>query len=105
MPPLFGEYRKQGFYCKHPGSVSIYENLGIAKKNCAVTVDSVFEIIKQEMDRGHDIMISGFGKWSIKSKRARRGRNPQTGESIMIKARKVLTFKPSQILRKTVNGK
>jgi integration host factor subunit alpha len=48
-------------------------------------------------------MISGFGKWTVKAKKKRKGRNPQTGESLMIDARKVVTFKPSQVLRGSVN--
>jgi integration host factor subunit alpha len=48
-------------------------------------------------------MVSGFGKWTVKAKRERKGRNPKTGESIAIKARKVVTFKPSAVLRDAVN--
>ena len=83
---------------------SIYEKLGIPKKECVSIVESIFEIIKEDLDQGNDVMISGFGKWSVKVKKTRKGRNPQTGESLMIGARKVVTFKPSQVLRTAVNN-
>jgi integration host factor subunit alpha len=82
---------------------SIYEKLGIPKKECARIVESIFAIIKDDLDRGNDVMVSGFGKWTVKAKKKRKGRNPQTGESLMIDARKVVTFKPSQVLRGVVN--
>jgi integration host factor subunit alpha len=82
---------------------SIYEKLGIPKKECVSIVESIFEIIKEDLDQGNDVMISGFGKWTVKVKKKRKGRNPQTGESLMIDARKVVTFKPSQVLRGAVN--
>ncbi len=82
---------------------SIYEKLGIPKKECVRIVESVFAIIKDDLYRGNDVMISGFGKWTVKAKKKRKGRNPQTGASLMIDARKVVTFKPSQVLRGTVN--
>ena len=82
---------------------SIYEKLGIPKKESVSIVESIFEIIKEDLDQGNDVMISGFGKWTVKVKKKRKGRNPQTGESLMIDARKVVTFKPSQVLRGAVN--
>jgi len=82
---------------------SIYEKLGIPKKECIHIVESVFEIIKDDLDKGNDVMISGFGKWTVKAKKKRKGRNPQTGKELMIHARKVVTFRPSQVLKGTVN--
>lgn len=82
---------------------SIYEKLGIPKKDCVRIVESVFEIIKDDLDKGNDVMISGFGKWTVKAKKKRKGRNPQTGEELMIAARKVVTFRPSHVLKGTVN--
>jgi integration host factor subunit alpha len=82
---------------------SIYEKLGIPKKECIHIVESVFEIIKDDLDKGNDVMISGFGKWTVKAKKKRKGRNPQTGEELMIAARKVVTFRPSHVLKGTVN--
>jgi len=77
----------------------IYDKMGTSKNECYKLVDSFFDIIKDELIRGNDVMISGFGKWSVKKKRARDGRNPQTGEAMTIGARKVITFKGSKKLR------
>jgi integration host factor subunit alpha len=82
---------------------SIYDEIGIPKKDCVSIVESVFDIIKEELNNGNDVMISGFGKWTVKSKRKRKGRNPKTGEALMIEARRVVTFKPSSVLRGTVS--
>ena len=83
---------------------SIYEKLGMPKKDCVRIIESVFDIIKSEFAKGDHINISGFGKWTVKEKKKRRSRNPQTGESLMIEARRVVTFKPSYVLRNKVNG-
>ena len=82
---------------------SVYEHLGIPKKDCARIVDSIFEIIKDDLNKGNAVKISGFGKWAVRAKRKRKGRNPQTGEPLTIDARKVVTFKPSTVLRDVVN--
>jgi integration host factor subunit alpha len=81
---------------------SIYEKLGIPKKDCPRLVESLFDIIKSEFEKGNHVNISGFGKWSIKAKKRRRGRNPQTGEAMMVAARRVVTFKPSTVLRRII---
>jgi integration host factor subunit alpha len=83
----------------------VYEKLGFSKKDAAKIVESVFEIMKDCLARGEKIKISGFGNFSVKDKNSRRGRNPQTGSEIEISARKVLTFKSSQVLRKALNSK
>ena len=75
------------------------EHIGIPKVECVRIVESFFDIIKSELENGNPVMISGFGKWTVKAKRERRGRNPQTGQTMPIKARKVVTFKPSAVLR------
>ena len=82
---------------------AIYEKIGIPKKDCIRIVESIFEIIKDDLEKGNDVMISGFGKWTVKAKKKRKGRNPQTGRELMIDARKVVTFKPSHVLKGTVN--
>ena len=82
----------------------VYSELGISKIESTALIESFFEIIKDELAKGNDIMVSGFGKWTVKSKRERKGRNPQTGEDITIAARKVVTFKPSVVLRNNVNS-
>lgn len=83
---------------------SVYEHLGLPKKDCARIVDSVFDIIKDDLNKGNAVKISGFGKWTVRAKKKRKGRNPQTGEPLTIDARRVVTFKPSGVLRDAVNS-
>jgi len=82
----------------------IYEKVGFSKKEATDVVEATFEIIKGCLEKGEKVKISGFGNFVVNSKRARRGRNPQTGEEITIVGRKVLTFKPSQIMKKNLNS-
>ncbi len=84
---------------------SVYEKVGFSKKEAADLVELVFESIKEDLCKGESIKISGFGKFRVRAKKARMGRNPQTGQSMEISARKVLTFTPSRILRDGINGK
>ena len=81
----------------------IYEQVGFSKQESVQMVENLFEIMKECLERSEKIKISGFGNFVIRSKRERVGRNPHTGQEIKISARKVLTFKPSQILKKAVN--
>ncbi len=81
----------------------IYERVGFSKQESVQMVESMFEIIKDCLEHGEKIKISGFGNFVVRSKRERVGRNPHTGDAIKITARKVLTFKPSQILKKAVD--
>jgi integration host factor subunit alpha len=83
---------------------SVYEHLDIPKKDCSRIVESLFDIIKGDLEKGNDVMISGFGKWAVKDKKKRRGRNPQTGEDMPIDARRIVTFKSSNVLRNIVNA-
>ncbi len=82
----------------------VYEKVGFSKKESAEIVELVFEIIKETLERSENIKISGFGSFVLREKRARRGRNPQTGEEIQITPRRVLTFKPSLVLKKAINS-
>jgi integration host factor subunit alpha len=82
---------------------SIYEKVGFSKKEVAKIVESVFDIIKESLQQEDKIKISGFGNFVIRKKRARRGRNPQTGSDIEISSRRILTFKPSQVLKAGIN--
>ncbi len=82
---------------------SIYDKVGFSKKEVAKIVESVFDIIKDCLQREDKIKISGFGNFVIRKKRARRGRNPQTGSDIEISSRRILTFKPSQVLKSGIN--
>ncbi|MBF0369174.1 MAG: integration host factor subunit alpha [Magnetococcales bacterium] len=84
---------------------AVYRRLGRPKKETAEIVDDIFEIIRENLEESEEVKISGFGNFNIRQKSPRRGRNPKTGEEIEITARKVLTFKPSQILRTRVNNK
>lgn len=82
----------------------IYEKVGFSKKEATDVVEATFEIIKDRLEKGEKVKISGFGNFVVNSKRPRKGRNPQTGGEIIIVGRKVLTFKPSQILKKNLNS-
>ena len=81
----------------------VFEQIGGAKKDSADLVEKLFDMMKNTLVNGENIKISGFGNFIVRAKRARAGRNPQTGQSIEISARRVLTFKPSQVLRDSVN--
>jgi integration host factor subunit alpha len=81
----------------------IYERVGFSKKEAADVVESIFEVVKARLEAGEKVKISGFGNFVINEKRPRKGRNPQTGDEIIITGRRVLTFKPSQVLKRTIN--
>jgi integration host factor subunit alpha len=83
---------------------ALYEKVGFSKKEAADLVELVFDTIKSTLSQGQKIKISGFGNFVVREKRSRVGRNPQTGQSIEISARRVLTFRPSQVLRAEVNA-
>jgi integration host factor subunit alpha len=76
---------------------------GFSKKTAGETVEVMLEIIKRTLESGEDVMISGFGKFCVNQKGQRRGRNPATGESIMLAPRRVVTFKCSGKLRDRIN--
>ena len=82
----------------------IHEKVGGSKRECADIVEQLFEIMKETLERGEKIKVSGFGNFVVRQKRARIGRNPHTGEAIEISARKVLTFKASQILKDAIQS-
>jgi integration host factor subunit alpha len=77
---------------------------GFSKKEAADLVDQVFDTMKAVLEEGEKIKISGFGNFVVREKQPRPGRNPQTGEEITIEARRVLTFKPSNVLKVALNG-
>jgi integration host factor subunit alpha len=81
----------------------LYEKLDLPKKEVDKVVESVFDIIKETFQREDKLMISGFGDFIIRNKKARRGRNPQTGSDIMISPRRILTFKPSPLFKVDLN--
>ena len=82
----------------------IYERVGFSKKEATEIVESIFEVVKRRLEQGEKVKVSGFGNFVVNQKRPRKGRNPQTGEEIVITGRRVLTFKASQVLKKTMNG-
>ncbi len=73
------------------------------KTESAQIIDTLFELIKQSLENGEEVLVSGFGKFSVKEKHGRRGRNPQTGKPITLPPRKVVTFKCSNVLRAAMN--
>lgn len=81
----------------------VSENTGISKKESAELVEAVFALIKSTLETGEKLKIAGFGNIEVKQKAYRRGRNPQTGEAITIEARRILTFKPSNVLKAAIN--
>lgn len=82
----------------------IYERVGASKKEAGELVEEVFAIIRDNLRQGGKVKISGFGSFVVNQKKARRGRNPQTGEPITIDSRRVLSFKPSQVLKDLVDN-
>ncbi len=78
---------------------------GFTKKDSAKIVETVLELIKSTLKAGDEILISGFGKFCVKEKKQRRGRNPATGEDLILDARRVITFKCSPVLTDKINGK
>jgi len=84
---------------------SVYERVGgFSKKEAAEVVEAVFEEMKEVLAAGEKIKISGFGNFVVRDKKDRMGRDPQRAVPILIPARRVLTFKPSQVLKNILNG-
>jgi integration host factor subunit alpha len=77
--------------------------VGFSKKEVAKIVETIFDLIKETLKHEDKIKISGFGNFVVRKKRARRGRNPQTGSDIEITPRRILTFKPSQVMKSSLN--
>ena len=84
---------------------SIKDRLGFTRKQSIEVVETLLEKIKKKLESGEDVLISGFGKFCVKQKEERRGRNPATGSDMMLSPRKVVTFKCSGRLRDKINGK
>ncbi len=78
--------------------------LGFTKKKSVELIETLLEIIKSTLEKGDDVLISGFGKFCVKGKDKRRGRNPATGDDLILRERKVVTFKCSGKLRNKING-
>ncbi len=84
---------------------SISNHLGFTKKQSVETVETLLEIIKSTLESGEDVLISGFGKFRVRDKKERRGRNPATGDDLMLRPRRVVTFKCSGKLKEKIDGK
>ncbi|RLB42991.1 MAG: integration host factor subunit alpha [Deltaproteobacteria bacterium] len=80
------------------------EHVYLSRKRAASIVDTVFELIKGSLEKGDDVLISGFGKFKVRFRWAKKGRNPQTGQSIIIPSRRTVTFHPSRKLREEMNA-
>ena len=81
----------------------IQAEFGITRGKSAELVENMIELIKGSLESGEDVLVSGFGKFCVQSKRARRGRNPTTGEALMLAPRMIVTFKCSGTLREAIN--
>ncbi|MCP4748751.1 MAG: integration host factor subunit alpha [Desulfobacteraceae bacterium] len=82
----------------------VHEKLPFAKNKSTEVIENLIEIIKKTLENDEDVLISGFGKFCVKKKRERRGRNPATGDDLMLSQRKVVTFKCSGKLREKINS-
>ena len=82
----------------------VIQRIGFTRNKSMDVVEQVLEIIKRTLEQGDDVLVSNFGKFSVKEKDQRKGRNPATGESMVLDARRVITFKGSNTLRDNVNG-
>ena len=83
---------------------SLQSELGFPKQQSIETIEALLELIKSSLQSGEDLLISGFGKFCVKEKEEQRGRNPATGEILMLEPRRIVTFKCSAKLREKVNG-
>ena len=83
---------------------SIQNQTGFPKNKSAEIVETLLEIVKRTLASGDNVLVSGFGKFSVMKKKERKGRNPATGEDMMLEPRKVVTFKCSGKLRNRING-
>jgi integration host factor subunit alpha len=84
---------------------AVAEQIGYSMKQSTETVETFLELIKRSLESGEDVLVSGFGKFCVKEKHERRGRNPATGEDMMLEPRRVVTFRCSNNLKIKLNGK
>lgn len=83
---------------------SLYEHTGLSKQQSKAMVDNVFELMKKALESGNDVLISGFGKFCVREKAPRRGRNPATGGDLPLDGRRIVTYRCSPVLKKKLNG-
>ncbi len=85
-------------------ATKIADDCGFSKGEAILIVDKLLDIIKNSLIHREEVLVSGFGKWTVKEKHTRQGRNPQTGEKLTLDARNVVTWKYSPVLKKSING-
>jgi integration host factor subunit alpha len=95
---------KNGTLIKARVVEAVVESNGYTQQKAFETVEIMLELIKRSLENGEDVLTSGFGKFCVKKKAERRGRNPATGEDMMMAPRKVVTFQCSGKLREKING-
>ena len=101
-PLLSGEEMKM---TKADLAQQVYKNHdGLTRTQSTEAVEAILRISKETLIEGSDLLISGFGKFNVRDKKSRKGRNPQSGEELTLEARRVVTFKPAEILKNRVNG-
>ena len=83
---------------------TIYEEIGLSRKDSTDILDMIVDEIVQDLTNGNDVKLSSFGTFSLRDKKARAGRNPKTGVEAVISSRRVISFKPSQTMRKIINA-
>jgi integration host factor subunit alpha len=81
----------------------VYRQGGLTRRQAAHLVDSLLGLVKGNLGQGKDLLVSGFGRFNVHAKQARMGRNPYTGEKMVLRARRVVTFKPSRVLKRRIN--
>ena len=84
---------------------SVYNRCDLSRSQATKAVETLLEVIKRTLESGEDILISGFGRFCVKEKKERKGRNPQTGEDLMLRPRRVITYQCSSVLKDKINGK
>jgi integration host factor subunit alpha len=83
----------------------VFDCTGMTKTESRRAVETLFEIMKETLERGEEVKISGFGKFQVKEKKARRGRNPRTGTDMTLRERRILVFRTSPVLREKINSR
>lgn len=83
---------------------TIYEEIGLSRKDSTDILDMILDEVVKDLSEGNDVKLSSFGTFSLRNKKARAGRNPKTGVEAVISSRRVISFKPSQTMRKTINA-
>lgn len=100
----FGQGHPGGSMRKSDIANEIFEKVGVSKKEASDIVELILNLLKSVLQKGESVKIAGFGNFVVRSKGARKGRNPRTGQEIGITPRRVVTFRPSQVFKKYVNS-